>query len=54
MRKLAVREYGKIEVNVNTESKLFKDVSPKTICWMSHNDYISKEAPGFSIQRMDK
>ena len=49
VEKAPVREYGKIEVNVNTESKLFKDVSPKTICWMSHNDYISKEAPGFSI-----
>ena len=49
VEKAPVREYGKIEVNVNTESKLFKDVSPKTICWMSHNDYISKEAPGFAI-----
>lgn len=44
-----VREYGKIEVNVDTTSKLFEGVSEKTICWMSHNDYISKEAPGFKI-----
>ena len=43
------REYGKTEVNVNTDSKLFKDVSAKTICWMSHNDYIEKAAPGFTI-----
>ena len=32
-----------------TESKLFKDVSEKTICWMSHTDYISQIAPGFEI-----
>ena len=44
-----VREYGKIEVNVDTTSKLFTDVSEKTICWMSHNDYISAAAPDFKI-----
>ena len=43
------REYGKTEVMVNTESKLFEGVSPKTICWMSHNDYIAQPAPGFAI-----
>lgn len=42
-----VREYGKIEVNVDTQSKLFENVNEKTICWMSHNDYISNIAPGF-------
>lgn len=47
--KAPVREYGKIEVTVNTRSKLFEDVSEKTICWMSHNDYIEKIAPGFEI-----
>ena len=49
VEKAPVREYGKIEVHVNTDSALFQGVSPKTICWMSHNDYISKEAPGFEI-----
>lgn len=44
-----VREYGKIEVTVDPSSKMFEDVSEKTICWMSHNDYIEKEAPGFKI-----
>ena len=43
------REYGKTEVFVNTESKLFTDVQPSTICWMSHNDYIEQAAPGFQI-----
>ena len=49
VEKAPVREYGKIEVNVDNNSRLFTDVSSKTICWMSHNDYISKVAPGFSI-----
>ena len=44
-----VREYGKIEVTVEQSSKIFENVSEKTICWMSHNDYIAKEAPGFEI-----
>ena len=47
--KAPVREYGKIEVTVDKTSKLFGNVSEKTICWMSHNDYIEKEAPGFRI-----
>lgn len=44
-----VREYGKTEVLVNTESPLFTNVQEKTLCWMSHFDYISKVADGFSI-----
>ncbi|MEG2482740.1 MAG: glutamine-hydrolyzing GMP synthase, partial [Lachnospiraceae bacterium] len=47
--KAPVREYGKIEVSVHTSSKLFHKVSEKTICWMSHNDYIETAAPGFAI-----
>lgn len=47
VEKAPVREYGKIEVTVDRTSKLFTDVSEKTICWMSHNDYISQLAPGF-------
>ena len=44
-----VREYGKTEVFVENSSKLFHNVSPSTICWMSHFYYISKTAPGFTI-----
>ncbi len=47
VEKAPVREYGKIEVTVDQNSPLFQDVSKKTICWMSHNDYISSLAPGF-------
>ena len=42
------REYGKTEVTVKT-SKLFEGVDEKTICWMSHTDYIDKVPEGFEI-----
>ena len=47
--KAPVREYGKIEVTVDQSSALFENVSEKTICWMSHNDYIEQAAPVFKI-----
>ena len=49
VEKAPVREYGKTEVTVDNSSKLFEGVSEKTICWMSHFDYISKIAPDFKI-----
>lgn len=47
--KAAVQEYGKTEVKVDTSSPLFMQVTPTTICWMSHSDYILEVAPGFDI-----
>ena len=44
-----IREYGKTEVIVDKTSELFENVSEKTICWMSHFDYISRQAPHFRI-----
>lgn len=49
VEKAPVREYGKIEVVVENSCVLFDGVSEKTICWMSHNDYISRIAPGFCV-----
>ena len=49
VEKAPVREYGKTEVNLDTTSPLFTDVSAKTIVWMSHFDYISQIAPSFNI-----
>ena len=44
------REYGKTEVLIDKKnSPLFEGVSEKTICWMSHFDYISQIAKGFAI-----
>lgn len=45
-----VREYGKTEVIIDkADSKVFDGVATPTVCWMSHFDYISQVAPGFSI-----
>ncbi len=41
------REYGKTELDVDVNARLFEGVSTHTTCWMSHFDYISKLAPGF-------
>ena len=49
VKRADVREYGKTKVYVDNHSKLFTDVNPETICWMSHFDYIAKTAPGFGI-----
>ncbi|MFQ7291696.1 MAG: glutamine-hydrolyzing GMP synthase [Monoglobales bacterium] len=42
------REYGKTEITVS-QSKLFEGVDTKTICWMSHTDYIDRVPEGFKI-----
>ena len=44
-----VSEYGHTEVSVDTADVLFEGVSPKTVCWMSHTDYISNVPEGFKI-----
>ncbi|MDF2613937.1 MAG: guaA [Clostridia bacterium] len=44
-----VSEYGKTEVNVNTGSTLFEGISPSTICWMSHTDYIETAPANFAV-----
>lgn len=49
VEKAPVREYGKTQVHVDNSSKLFGNISPTTICWMSHFDYISRVAPDFRI-----
>ena len=44
-----VSEYGRTEVSVDNSSLLFAGVSSKTICWMSHTDYIEKAPENFKI-----
>ncbi len=44
-----VSEYGKTEVTMDTSSVLFKNVSEKSICWMSHTDYIKSAPADFKI-----
>ncbi len=44
-----VSEYGKTEVDVDCSTVLFEGVDAKTICWMSHTDYIEKMPEGFAV-----
>jgi GMP synthase (glutamine-hydrolysing) len=44
-----VSEYGKTEVSVKNDTVIFDGVSEKTICWMSHTDYIERAPEGFKI-----
>jgi len=44
-----VSEYGKTEVELDNTSVLFEGVSTKTICWMSHTDYIEAAPKGFKV-----
>lgn len=50
VEKASAREYGRTDVIVDDNtSKMFGDISDRTVCWMSHFDYISKLAPGFHV-----
>ena len=49
VEKAPVREYGKTETFFDTTSPLFTGIEDQGIVWMSHFDYISKTAPGFTI-----
>lgn len=44
-----VSEYGKTLVEVDNDSWLFANVNRKTICWMSHTDYIAKAPQRFKV-----
>jgi GMP synthase (glutamine-hydrolysing) len=43
------REYGFAELEVKKQENLFKGVSKKSTCWMSHGDSIRKMPSGFKI-----
>lgn len=44
-----VSEYGKIELNADTDSVIFKDVPEKSVVWMSHTDYIAQVPNGYKV-----
>ena len=46
-------EYGKTELIVK-EGRLFEDIPSKSICWMSHTDYIKEIPEGFKITATTK
>lgn len=41
------KEYGRAEIEITTDSLLFKGLPKKHIVWMSHGDQVSKLADGF-------
>ena len=43
-----ISEYGKIELRCK-RSKIFDGVPEKSVCWMSHTDYVSIVPHGFEI-----
>jgi len=46
-----VSEYGKteVEVEVDSHASIFKGVSSRTVCWMSHTDYIEQAPEDFTV-----
>ena len=44
----SISEYGKTDVYVK-KCDLFDNVPEKSVCWMSHTDYVSKVPAGFEI-----
>lgn len=44
-----VSEYGRTEVTIDEKGGLFRNVSDRTVCWMSHTDYISMPPEGFTV-----
>ena len=49
METAPVSEYGHTDVSVDTTDVLFEGVSPETVAWMSHTDYIAQVPEGFKI-----
>ena len=44
-----ISEYGKTDIVLSPESRLFNNVTHNTTCWMSHTDYISEAPEGFAV-----
>ena len=47
VKKALKREYGQMEANLDTSSKLFAGLNKKNICLMSHTDYVDVLPEGF-------
>ena len=43
-----ISEYGKTEV-MHGDSVLFSDIPQKSVCWMSHTDYVKTVPAGFTV-----
>ena len=49
-----ISEYGKTEVEILSESKLFADVEKKSVAWMSHTDRIFSAPENFIVTASTK
>lgn len=43
------REYGKAEITITTENKLFGDLPKEQVVWMSHGDHVTEVPAGFEV-----
>jgi len=43
------REYGRIQLNIGSSAPLFTEIPTGSVCWMSHNDFISEPPTGFEV-----
>jgi GMP synthase (glutamine-hydrolysing) len=48
VERAAQREYGKNDIALNTDGKLFSGIDKDTTCWMSHTYFVSELPEGFS------
>ena len=48
------KEYGKVELIKKENTKLLNNVEEKTICWMSHRDYVETLPKDFKITALSK
>jgi GMP synthase (glutamine-hydrolysing) len=49
VQKATHREYGKIELDIEDDTGLFKGIESGSQCWMSHFDYVSAVPEGFKV-----
>ncbi len=47
VEKAPQREYGKVEIALETDNSLFNHIQEETSCWMSHTFHVSKLPDGF-------
>lgn len=43
------REYGKAEIKVENQTKLFSELPTEQVVWMSHGDLVTKAPEGFTV-----
>ena len=43
------KEYGRTDIEITSDSLLFKNLPKKQVVWMSHGDQVSELAPGFKV-----